>query len=243
MRFILLLIGAGLFVNGAAMAVFSNFNLGIVLTALAGVFFFLWGLFYGKVKEKVPKGIRYAVVAVILIEVLFVGFLGVYGQIDNAAYTEDAVIVLGAGVHGETPSHPLAMRLRAAKKYYDKNPDAYVIVSGGQGFQESISEAEAMEKYLISLGVPEDKIIKEDKSHSTADNMAFSKEILDEMFNEGYSVTVVTNNFHIYRAVGIAKEAGLENVTHYHAGLKWYSLVPCYLRESLAVLKFWALGG
>lgn len=243
MRFVLLLAGAALFANGVLMAFVSNFNLGLVLTVFAGLFFLLWGAFYKRVKEKVPKGIRYAVTAAILIEVLLVGFLAVYGQIDSVTYNEDAVIVLGAGVHGDTPSYPLALRLRAAKKYYDKNPGTVLIVSGGQGFQESISEAEAMEKYLISLGVPEDKIIKEDKARSTAENMEFSKAILDKMFGEDYSVAVVTNNFHIYRAVGIAKEAGLENVTHYHAGLKWYNLAPCYLRESLAVMKFMLFGG
>lgn len=239
MRFVLLFAGAALFLNGAFMALVSNFNLGVVLTVLVGLFFLLWGAFYKKVKEKVPRGIRYAAAALIFVEALLVGFLAVYGQTDNVTYKEDAVIVLGAGVHGEVPSYPLALRLRAAKSYYDKNPDAVFIVSGGKGFQENISEAEAMEKYLIGLGVPEKKIIKEDKSHSTAENMAFSKDILDKMFGEEYSVAVVTNNFHIYRAAETAKRAGLKNAAHLHAGLRWYNLAPCYLRESLAVIKLW----
>lgn len=247
MRFILLAIGSAIFVLGAFMALVSNFNLGVILTIFAGIFFLVWGTFYNKIKEKTKSGagraVKYAVLAIIALEALLVGFLAVYGHIDNVTYDEEAVIVLGAGIHGETPSYPLALRLRAAKKYYDKNPDTVVIVSGGQGFQENISEAQAMEKYLIRLGVPEDKIIKEDQSHSTAQNMAFSKAILDELFEGDYSVTVVTNNFHIYRAVSIAKEAGFENVNHYHAGLRWYNILPCYLRESLAVIKHWVIGG
>ena len=72
--------------------------------------------------------------------------------------------------------------------------------------------------------------------------MRFTKEILDNTLDGGYSVTVITNNFHIYRSVCIAKNEGFTDVTHMHAGLEWYNLMPCYLRETLAVLKLWILG-
>jgi uncharacterized SAM-binding protein YcdF (DUF218 family) len=246
-RFLFLIAGGLLFLLGAIMTVVSNFNLGIVLTIALGLFFVLWGAFYKIIKEKTKSGVlkyvKLFVVIVIVAEAGLTVFLAVYGEIDNVTYGEDAIIVLGAGVHGENVSKPLALRLRAAEKYYEKNKNAIIIVSGGKGFQESISEAEAMEKYLLSLGVPEEKIIKEDNSHSTAQNMEFSKQILDEMFDGKYSVAVVTNNFHIFRAVSIAKEKGLENVSHYHAGLNWYNIIPCYLRESLAVLKHIVIGG
>ena len=65
--------------------------------------------------------------------------------------------------------------------------------------------------------------------------MRFSKKLL----KEDSSIVVITNNFHIYRAVSIAKTEGFNNVTHIHAGLQWYNLVPCYIRECLAVLKMW----
>jgi len=72
--------------------------------------------------------------------------------------------------------------------------------------------------------------------------MKFSKKILDERLGSNYSVAVVTNNFHIYRGTQIAINEGFANVTHMHAKLQWYNLMPCYLRESLAVLKLWAVG-
>ena len=67
--------------------------------------------------------------------------------------------------------------------------------------------------------------------------MKYSKEILDNYFTNYYSVVVITNNFHVFRGTTIAKNTGFGNVTHMHAGLQWYNLMPCFLRESLAVIK------
>lgn len=243
MRFILLAAGVGLFLNGALMSLVSNFNLGVVLTNLSGIFFIFWGAFYNKIQEKTKSGVlkwvKWAVIAVVLTEALLVGFLALYGQVDNVKYDEDAVIVLGAGIRGDRVTVPLAYRLNAAVEYHRKNPDAVIVVTGGQGFQETVTEAYAMEKYLLNKGVAPDKIIKEERATSTNENMRFSKELLDEHFEGDYSVVVITNNFHIYRGVSIAKIEGLENVYHKHAGLRWYNMAPCYLRESLAVLKMW----
>ena len=98
-----------------------------------------------------------------------------------------------------------------------------------------------MEKYLLQNGVDKDKIIKEEKATSTAENMKFSKEILDKQFSGDYSAVVLTNNFHIFRGVAIARKAGLQKVFHLHSGLQWYNLLPCFLRESLAVIKLFVL--
>ena len=167
--------------------------------------------------------------------VAIVSFIAVYGQYDNADYNEDAVIVLGAGINGDKVTYPLKVRLDKAMEYHKLNPDAVIVVTGGQGFQETVTEAYAMEKYLVQNGVEPSKIIKEEKATSTNENMRFSKKLL----KEDSKVVVITNNFHIYRAVSIAKLEGLDNVTHIHAGLQWYNIVPCYIRECLAVLKMW----
>lgn len=243
MRFILLLIGLCLFGNGAFMSLVSNFNLGVILTVCAGLFFLVWGTFYktiGRLTRKgIPKILKYIVISVICMEACLVGFIALYGQVDNVSYSEDAVVVLGAGIRGDRVTVPLAYRLNAAVEYHQQNPDALIVVSGGQGFQETITEAEAMEKYLLRKGVNPEKIVKEEKATSTNENMRFSKEILDRKMGSDYSVVVITNNFHIYRGVQIAKMEGFNDVYHKHAGLKWYNMAPCYLRESLAVLKMW----
>lgn len=243
MQFILFIIGAALFINGSFMALVSNFNLGVILTCLAGLFFLGWGIFYKKIREITKTGlwkiVKYIVIALVCIEAVLVGFIAVYGQSDNVNYDEDAVIVLGAGIHGDRVTVPLAMRLNTAIEYHRRNPDAVIVVTGGQGYQETITEAEAMEKYLLARGVDPEKIIKEEKATSTNENMRFTKEILDKHFDGEYKSVVITNNFHIYRGVSIAKLEGLDNVYHMHAGLRWYNMAPCYLRESLAVLKMW----
>ncbi len=225
------------------MAVVSNFNLGVVLTVAAGAFFMLWGAFWHKIQQKTKAGylkwIKLGVIAIICLEIMLIGFIAIYGQSDNVNYDEDAVIVLGAGIRGDRVTVPLAYRLSEAIEYHKQNPDAVIVVTGGKGYQETVTEAEAMEKYLLERGVNPDKIIKEEKATSTNENMRFAKEILDKRLKKDYSVVVITNNFHVYRGVQIARLEGFENVYHKHAGLKWYNMVPCYLRESLAVLKMW----
>ncbi len=243
MRVLLFFAGLVFFINGSVMFLVSNLNLGVILTVLVGVFFLLWSIFYKKIAETTQEGwlkwVKRGVISLICIELVLVGFIAFYGQTENVNYNEDAVIVLGAGIRGDRVTVPLAYRLNTAIEYHKKNPDAVIVVTGGQGLQETVTEACAMEKYLLRKGVNPDKIIKEEKATSTSENMRFSKVILDEYFENEYSVVVVTNNFHTYRGVEIAKMEGFENVYRKPAGLRWYNVLPCYLRESLAVLKMW----
>lgn len=246
MKFVFTLLGVAVLTNGVFLCVFSNFNLGNLLTLASGTFFLILGVFGNKIKKitkkGVPKAIKYVVTALLLAELLLISAIAVFGAVDNATYREDAVIVLGAAVRGERVTLPLQYRLDSAVEYHEKNPEAYIIVTGGKGLQEDITEALAMERYLLSKGVPEDKILKEEKATSTEENMAFSKKIADKILPEDYSICVITNDFHVLRGTSMAKDAGFLNVTHKGAHLQWYNLLPCYLRESLAVLKFWIIG-
>lgn len=243
MRFFLLIMGLFLSLNGAFMSLVSNFNLGVILTLFVGLFFLLWGVFYEKINKITEKGflkwVKRVVIFFICMELGLIGFIAFHGHFDNVNYTEDAVIVLGAGIRGDRVTVPLAYRLNSAVEYHKKNPEAVIVVTGGQGYQETVTEAYAMEKYLLAKGVNPEKIIKEEKATSTIENMKFSKEILDETLGKDYSVVVITNNFHVYRGVEYAKMEGFESVYHKHAGLRWYNMAPCYIRESLAVLKMW----
>ena len=240
-----LLIAIGLisFINGIFLCTVSNFNLGVVMIILFALFFLVWGIFYDKIREITKHGILKILKSIILfaiaLECLLVGFIAVYGQFDKVKYDEDAVIVLGASIHGDKISTPLKLRLDEAIDYHEKNPEALIVVTGGQGPHEDMTEGKAMADYLVENGVREDKIIKEEKATSTNENMKYSKEILDEYFDGEYKIAVITNQFHIYRGVVYAQMAGFDNVYHTHAGLPWYNILPCYLRESLAVLKLW----
>lgn len=228
-------------VYGLILCITSNLNMGVLLVLALGFFAVITGFFYEKIKKLTKSGIlkycKIFVIIILCIEFVLVSFIAIYGVADNVDYTEDAVVVLGAGIRGERVTLPLKMRLDKAIEYHSKNPQAVIVVTGGRGFQETVTEAYAMEKYLIEHGIKKDKIIKEEEATSTEENMKFSKALLDKCFDDEYSVAVISNNFHIFRGTYNAKRAGFELVTHMHAGLQWYNLIPCYLRESLAVLK------
>ncbi len=238
--------GSILIVNGIWLCLTSNLNLGNILTFLLGAFFLVWGVFSVKISEITQKGllkfIKCGVILLLCAECFLVGAIAIYGQADNVDYSEDAVIVLGAGLRGDKLTLPLKLRLDKAVDYSRKNSDAIIVVSGGQGLQETVTEAYAMEKYLVEQGVDGDRIIKEEMATSTNENMMFSKMLLDEHFDKPYKTVIITNNFHILRSVSIARTSGLDDVYHMHAEIQWYNLVSCYLRESLALLKMWIIG-
>lgn len=240
-RFLIIVFGTALTINGLLLFLNTNFNLGNFLTLGLGVFLLFYGIRFDWIKEKFPKWLKVIITIGLSIVVIFASFLFIYGLNDNANYKEDAIIVLGAAVQGDTPSLALADRLDNAVEYYNKNTNALIIVSGGKGPQENVTEAYAMEKYLMAKGVPQDKILKEEKATSTYENFKFSMEILDSMFEDDYKVAFVTNEYHIYRASGIAKSVGYNDIRHIHSGTRWYSVATGTLRECLAVLKFWIL--
>lgn len=146
-----------------------------------------------------------------------------------------AVIVLGCKVNGDKPSRMLARRLDSAYEFLSEHNDVIVVVSGGKGGDEQISEAEAMKKYLLDKGIAPDRIIMEDMSVNTYENLKFSAQILEaKNIND---VAVVTDGFHQYRAGYIAEKFGLES-SAINAGTdmltKW--LIPTYwIREWLAI--------
>ncbi|MBQ7100202.1 MAG: YdcF family protein, partial [Clostridia bacterium] len=149
------------------------------------------------------------------------------------------IIVLGSGIRGELLTQGLKNRLDAAVECYEENEDLLIVVSGGQGPQEDITEALAMERYLLARGVPQESIIKEEQATSTYENFIYSKKILDEKLGDGYTAAFVSNEYHIYRASSLARIAGFDTVTHTHSSTMWYTLVPSTLRETLAVVKLW----
>ncbi len=234
---IFLCLGAGIFINGIALFFVSNVNLGNFLTVAMGAVIMLFALLF----KKLTKWFKIILISGISIAVVCSSFLIFYGKNDTATYEEDAIIVLGAAVHGKTPSLTLKRRLDKAAKYlkHNSNPDAAIIVSGGQGNGEDISEAEAMQNYLIeNHSIPPERIIKEDKSTSTYENFAYSKEILDERLSDDYTAVFVTNEYHILRANLCAKRAGIKNTNHLHSNTTLSYLASGVLRECLAVVKY-----
>lgn len=151
----------------------------------------------------------------------------------------DYVLVLGAQWKTSGPSYVLQKRLDAAVEYLNENPETKVIVSGGQGSNEPISEAAGMQSYLVAAGIDEERILMEDKSTNTCENLVFSSELLDET-NE--RVVLVTNNFHMYRAGKIAEKQGYAHVEGLAADSYPAMLPNNILREVLGVIKDFLVG-
>lgn len=239
LRIITMCLGAALMLNGIFLMMFANANVGTYLTILAGLVLFIPMLFIKKTTAllKYPAGKVCTAVVGFFALVVFISstFLFIYGNTTNVTYTEDYLIVLGCGIRGEMPTAPLRSRLDKAIEYINRNPDCKIIVSGGQGDDEIISEAGVMQRYLLEKGIDYNRIITEKKSTSTTENFRFSDELIDGGFSS-HSAAFVTNDFHVYRAESLAKRYGF-NLHRLGAPMVWYNFVPSYLREQLAIIQ------
>ena len=181
---------------------------------------------------------RAAVIAVPLLfaaGIMYVGFLtSLIVTADNTPPASDStVIVLGCQVRGDHPSLMLMQRINAAADYLSDHPDAVCIVSGGKGDDEQMSEAECMYKILTDKNIDPSRIIMEDCSVNTVENIAFSKEIIEER-GLSTNTAIVTDIFHEYRASRIVKQAGL-GYGSVPAHCSWYLLPTFYVRELIAI--------
>ena len=153
---------------------------------------------------------------------------------------ENTVVILGCQVRNGKPSLMLQKRLDAALTYLNQHEGVPVIVCGGQGIDESISEAQCMSEYLISHGIDESRIFQENTSESTFENLRNAKEIIsrEDWLPE---VTIVTDGFHQFRAANIAHSIGLKT-NAISAKTSWY-LVPSYwVREWLGICYQFVFG-
>lgn len=149
------------------------------------------------------------------------------------------IIVLGAGIHGNQPTRPLLLRMRKATEYMKENENTILIASGGQGSDEEFSEASCIRDYLVQNGIDSERILLEDQSTSTKENIINSFEMIGDTTE---TVGILSNGFHIYRATLLAKKLGHENVT----GISTKTLLPVGLhyviREFFGVIQLWILG-
>ena len=197
-----------------------------------------WKPFCRLIKQLWSKiGGKIALIFIGTVIALCVVFCSVF-SVKMAIYVErpidnpQAVIVLGCQVRGETPSIMLENRLDTALETLNEYPDTVCVVSGGKGKGEDISEAEAMRRYLTENGIPESRIINEDKSKNTRENISFSKEILDERGID--RAIIVTNDFHQYRADIYARRNGL-TIGHHSAETRRLNLLNYWVREWAAL--------
>lgn len=150
----------------------------------------------------------------------------------------NAIIVLGCRVKGDKPSLALIERCNAAVRYLNKHNESFAILSGGQGDDELISEAECMYSLLVDKGIDKNRILIENQSTSTFENITFSKEILNKNnINSHYGI--VSSEYHLHRARMIAKECGINNPLLIPSKTKWYCIPTFYTREVFGIWAKW----
>lgn len=153
---------------------------------------------------------------------------------DDGGSGLDYIIVLGAQVYDDGPSVVLRYRLDKAAEYMEENSDTICIVSGGQGKNETRPEADVMAEYLEEKGISHERILKETESKTTKQNVLNSMKYI----KEGSSAGIVTNNFHVMRALQIAEDAGLKDARGIAAGSSRMYLPNNILREFMAEGKY-----
>ena len=152
----------------------------------------------------------------------------------------DYIIILGSGLIGDKVPPLLAQRLEKGKTMYEKfHNHPKIVVSGGQGVDEPIAEAEAMAQYLRQVGIPQEDIIIERQSTNTLENLQFSKTILDEKSKENYYCLVITNSFHSLRAGIYMRKLGLKGRS-IGSRTALYFLPSAWIRETIGlIVLYW----
>lgn len=157
-------------------------------------------------------------------------------EINDRPQGDSTMVVLGCQVKESGASLMLRRRLDTAFEYLTEHEDMKVIVSGGQGEDEPMSEAECMYDYLVGKGISPGRIYMEDKSVNTAENIEFSKEIIGQ-YGLFPDITIVTDGYHQLRADMFAKERGMR-AYNIPAPTSWY-LVPTYwVREWFGIVYY-----
>ncbi|MCX2826614.1 cytoplasmic protein [Bacillus pseudomycoides] len=186
---------------------------------------------------KKKKIMKYSLV-VIMIIVGYIGFLqyNIYkhGHME-APNDADYMILLGAKVKGTEPSYSLQYRIDKAAEYLKTHEQTIVIVSGGKGKGEDISEALAMKQGLMKRNIAEQRIIMEDRSTNTDENIEFSKSLIPANKKKGM---IVTNDFHMFRAKKIAEKQGLK-VNGLPAKTPKSIIIQSNVREYFAITQYW----
>lgn len=227
-------------------ALYAGFGSSFIFIWLIGAVFF--GAVFG-IRAAAVKGlitvpvwiVRTFVVCMTAGVLLFAVLEGliIAGMTAKPAPDCEYVIVLGCQIRGTQITKSLKKRLDAAYDYAVANPDAILIVSGGQGPGEDISEAEAMYAYLTRRGLSQTRLIREDRSVNTDQNMRYSVEFIEDRTAK---VGIVTSNFHVFRAKMLAKAKGLKDVSGIASPSDPILFVNYMVREAVGIVKDFVVG-
>jgi uncharacterized SAM-binding protein YcdF (DUF218 family) len=251
-RVLLFAFGFLLIVDGLWLLSLDKIHLGIVLPIFIGLIFMMTAIFYGAIQRFLaqhPKlhsfwRVSWASFWLWLISLAgFFAYLQYSSQQSASIPKVRAIIVLGSGIENGQPSPTLKARLDAAVPAAQQNPQAAIIMTGGYGRHEKVSEAAVMWQYMLQAHhLPAQRIYLEDQSTSTALNLANSKAVLAQLhIRADQPVAIVSSDFHLSRAAAIAKHEGYSHIYTISAPTPLYIRYNSWLREYFAFLSGWLL--
>lgn len=222
-------------------------NEGNIFGITLGAIVYLFGVFYNPILTQIINAIKMPYVRILLLFIFCLIILGgitflitlivILTNSKQTANNEDTVITLGCRVKGDLPSLQLQRRCDATIEYLKHNEKAVAILSGGQGPDEDISEAQCMYEIMLKAGICKDRLFIEDKSTSTDENIKFSKRIINEnQLSE--KVVVITSEYHLMRAKMICAKHGIK-AKGIPAKSNLYTLPTFYTREVFGVWVQW----
>lgn len=222
-------------------------NVGNITGILLSGILFLYGIFFKKVNLWLAAawsagngktGILFAVfLAAAIVLVAAAETTCMVKAAVNYPPAGTTALLLGCKVNGTKPSRILQERLDTAYEYLSENPKVICILSGGKGNDEDISEAQCMYEYLTGKGIAKERLIMEDRSVSTEENIKFSKEILKEK-GLALDAAIITSEFHMYRANVLAEKEGFKTYS-VSSHTSWMYLPTYYIRELYAIIEQW----
>lgn len=212
------------------------------MSGLLAVIFFFWNKFTEVTalfwSNKAGRVVLSAFGGIFAVCVLLATVISIFmiKEMNDKPKGETTVVILGCQVNPNGASLMLQRRLNTALNYLTENEDIKVIVSGGKGYDEPISEAECMYDWLVSHGISSQRIYIEDKSTNTQENIAFSKNIIaaEKLSPE---ITIITDGYHQLRADMFAKKQGITSYNISAPTALW--LLPTYwVREWFGILYY-----
>ncbi|WP_434033263.1 ElyC/SanA/YdcF family protein [Cupriavidus sp. a3] len=252
MRIGLALVGAVLLGDAVGLMAMGLFSLGITLPGGIGIAFLLLALCWDGV-ARWRKADRWRellwragwvafAVWLVTVGVFFYGIRSGMGVSVPTGTSVKAIVILGSGTPNCEASPTLIARLDQGLVQAQRWPGAKVVVSGGQDFGLRCVEADIMADYLIARGIAADKVIREGRSTSTEENLVLSRRLLEgQGVDAAGAIVVVTSDFHVRRAVGIARKAGFSEAFGVGAETPLYLRFNAWLREYFAAISSWVL--
>ena len=211
--------------------------LSMLFSILLYVYLSVWPMI-GNLRKNTLSTMLYVIISFAVVDLLSLLAMYSISAILNLIHLKknrnaDYIVVLGSGIIGKKVTPLLAARIERGMELLYSNPNAVLIMSGGQGPGEDIPESVAMAAYAVGKGVDAERIIMEQKSVSTEENLLFSRKLIDK---EAPKIVIVTTAYHVFRALILAKQQGLKCVG-FGAKTKWYFTLNALIREFVGYLR------